>query len=457
MRIWQYLNGNQEEARSKKAQVDFLPGALVLQDQPASPAGRCLAWILLAFFALAVVWASVGEVDIVVTATGRVIPSGHVKTVQAPEGGAVSAIYVKEGQAVAQGELLLSLDQGYALADDSRLAGQFAAYAVEVTWRQLLEEWFAEGHQVTASADLSLLLDKAQEMEARKHLTHNINQSHARLEGLDNELKATRAERRTALREMDKSRASLEVLSERVAAYKSLMERQYGARVQYLELLQQQTSLQKTLPMIASQADQLAEKISVIRTRKQNAESEMRSANLAQLAHAQMQLRTVEQDLKKARKRRESLQIVSPVSGTVQEIAVHTLGGVVSQAQALMKIVPSGQGVEVEAYLQNKDIGFVHENQSVAVKVDTFNFTKYGLLDARIVNISDDAILDEQHGWIFKAKLELEKSHLFIEGRRVSLSPGMSVTAEVKTGTRKLIEFFLSPLLRYQQESVRER
>lgn len=457
MRVLEHFNGGREEARSKASQRDFLPGALAVQDRPPSPAGRALLWLILALFAMVVVWASLGEVDIVVTAPGKVVPSGYVKVVQAPESGRLAALYVADGQAVEQGELLMSLDAGYAQADNARLSGQRASYKQEVSWRRLYEQWFAERALEPDNVDFSSLLNRLIDSVARSHLAHNLAQSQARLEGLDNELEATKAEQRTVQREMEKNRASLQVLTERVSAYKSLMERQYGARVQYLELLQQQTGLEKNLPILASRADQLAEKSLVIKTRSRAAESEMRSANLAQLANASMQLNAIEQDLVKARKRRESLQIVSPVSGTVQEIAVYTLGGVVNQAQVLMKVVPSGAAIEVEALLQNQDIGFIHKDQAAAVKIDTFNFTKYGLIDAKILNISDDAILDEQRGWVFKAKLQLEKSHLNVEGRRVSLSPGMSVTAEVKTGTRRLIEFFLSPLLRYKQESVRER
>jgi hemolysin D len=122
-----------------------------------------------------------------------------------------------------------------------------------------------------------------------------------------------------------------------------------------------------------------------------------------------------------------------------------------------MKIVPENAAIEVEALLQNKDVGFVKEGQSAEIKVDTFNFTKYGLIDAEVIDISNDALEDQQLGWVFKMRLALDKDRIEVGEKLVKLSPGMAITAEIKTGNRRLIEFLLSPLLRYKHESVRER
>ena len=141
----------------------------------------------------------------------------------------------------------------------------------------------------------------------------------------------------------------------------------------------------------------------------------------------------------------------------VQQLAIHTIGGVVTPAQELMKVVPQNATVEVEALVQNKDIGFISQGQTAEVKVDTFNFTKYGVIDAEVINITQDAVADENLGWVFQMRLKLDKNSVDVNEKPIKLSPGMSIMAEVKTGKRRLIEFFLSPLLRYKQESIRER
>jgi hemolysin D len=185
--------------------------------------------------------------------------------------------------------------------------------------------------------------------------------------------------------------------------------------------------------------------------------SEYKRNNLMALLEAKQQATALEQEWIKAKQRNRQQTIHAPISGTIQQLAIHTIGGIVTPAQELMLIVPENNHLEVEAFIQNKDIGFVHEGQIVEVKVDTFNFTKYGTIDAELQNISNDAVSDENIGLVYPSRVSLATSKIQIADKWVSLSPGMAVTVEVKTGKRRIIEFFLSPLLRYKQESIRER
>jgi len=148
---------------------------------------------------------------------------------------------------------------------------------------------------------------------------------------------------------------------------------------------------------------------------------------------------------------------VSDGLGTVQKLAVHTVGGVVTPAQLLMVIVPRDNVLEVEAMLPNKDIGFVNPGQDAEVKVETFPFTKYGTLHGKITQVSSDAIQDEKLGLIYSIRVRLAKDALPVENKTVRLTPGMAVMVEIKTGTRRVIEYFLSPLIQVGSESLRER
>ncbi|WP_431686977.1 HlyD family type I secretion periplasmic adaptor subunit [Hahella sp. NBU794] len=189
-----------------------------------------------------------------------------------------------------------------------------------------------------------------------------------------------------------------------------------------------------------------------------NAEHDMTVAEITkQSREADTRAALLQEERIKAEQRSRQTRLTAPIDGTVQQLAVHTVGGVVTPAQELMLIVPEHSEMEVEALVLNKDIGFVQEGQSAEVKVDTFNFTKYGIIDAELVDLSDDAIQDENLGLVYKARLKLKQDGLTVENKYVRLSPGMSVTSEIKTGQRRLIEYFLSPLLRYKQESLGER
>lgn len=435
----------------------FLPAALEVQETPPSPLGRALLWLLLALFATAIAWACLGRVDIVVTATGRVVPTGQVKQVQAPELGTVAALLVGEGDVVAAGQALLRLDPAYVEADRVQLREQLNDIAVQATWRGALEQWLADGAPRLAPDKLPPRFAAVDQVKADTLYRQHRLEISASLEVLARELAANRAERATLQAERDGVRSTLQVLAQRVAAYKTLVDQRYGARVQYLEMLQQQTELEKRLPVLRSRQAALAESAAAISARIQADLGDIRKGNLLTLAQLDSERSRLQQDANKVARRQQQLQVNAPVAGTVQELAVHTVGAVVSPAQELMKIVPAGVGVEVEALLHNRDVGFVNEGQRAVVKVDTFNFTQYGLLAARVLDISNDAVEDPSLGWVFRIRLLLDKDWLAVEGKQVRLSPGMAVTAEVRTGQRRLIEFFLSPLLRYQQESVRER
>jgi len=161
----------------------------------------------------------------------------------------------------------------------------------------------------------------------------------------------------------------------------------------------------------------------------------------------------------------------------VQQLAVHTVGGVVTPAQALAVVVPSESQLEIEAMLSNRDIGFVHPGQKAEIKIDTFNFTRYGLLHGDVLTVSTDAITRDRQGGSndrtsgtaqgssepkgqeleYAARVSLDRTHMQVEDKLVKLGPGMAVTVEIKTGARRIISYLLSPLARYKQESLRER
>ena len=145
------------------------------------------------------------------------------------------------------------------------------------------------------------------------------------------------------------------------------------------------------------------------------------------------------------------------MAGTVQQVAVHTEGGVVTPAQVLMVIVPKDAEVTAEVVVDNKDIGFVNAGDAAEIKLETFPFTRYGTIEATVKSVTADAVNDEKKGAIFPATLTLRSSTIDVDGKRINLSPGMNVTAEIKTGKRRVIEYLLSPVQRTLRESLGER
>jgi hemolysin D len=215
----------------------------------------------------------------------------------------------------------------------------------------------------------------------------------------------------------------------------------------------------------------------IVETRAQT-DAEYRRSLSGELATATQKATGFSQDVIKAEQRTRLQQLTAPVDGVVQQLAVHTIGGVVTPAQALAVVVPGDSHLEIEAMVSNRDIGFVRAGQVAEIKIDTFSFTRYGLLEGRVLSVSQDAIgrdkpqdksnertqgaeasSSEPKGQelVYAARVSLDRTQMKVEEGLVNLSPGMAVTVEVQTGSRRIIGYLLSPLLRYRQESLRER
>jgi hemolysin D len=451
-----------QKAANDSALYEFLPAAIEVENTPASPAGLAIIWAIMIFFTIAVIWAFFGKIDIVAVATGKIIPSEHIKQIQALEAGKITHIHIREGQNVKQGEALITLDNTQTQADVVRLQHELNESQATALRLQTFEGWIADINTVIPKNNT--VIPKKAGIHVPKLAQSQLNlltqqkaELTARISTLHSEQAKQRAEQAMTEAEVTKKQRVLPVLKERVDAYDILRKKEYGSKLQYLEYKQYLIEQEQDLIVHQARLKQQTAAIQSIQNQIESLVSEQWKNNLNQLQETQLQIAGLQQELIKATQRNQQLKLTSPITGQVQQLAVHTIGGVVTPAQPLMVIVPEQSQLEVEAMILNRDIGFVHEGQKSEVKIDTFNFTKYGLIDAEITTISDDAIQDENFGLVYIARIKLHQDELQIGDKWVKLSPGMSVTAEVKTGKRRLIEYFLSPLLRYKQESLGER
>lgn len=436
----------------------FLPAAIEIEKTPASKAGRLIIWLIVLLFVITIVWAVMGKTDIVAVAQGKVIPSGHVKRLQSLENARVKAIHVREGQNVQKGDILIELDDRQVLADFQRLQGELQSASENLHRLKLLSDWLRFTEQ-SANLENESVLQPEVELSSEQGwlLQQERAEIREQLSGFQTDQATLDAEAEMIKAEITKRQQVLPVLRERVEALDTLQQKSYGSKLQFLELKQELIEEQQDLAVQQAKLAQLRVNQQGIGNQRSLYLAEKRKQTQVQLNETRLQVEVLEQEAAKSKDRLYHFTLNAPITGQVQQLAVHTIGGVITSAEPLMVLVPNQDKLEVEVMVQNKDIGFVEEGQEVAVKVDTFNFTKYGLLNGRLTSVSEDAMQDENLGLVYSARVQLEQEGLTVNERFLRLSPGMSVTAEVKTGTRRLIEFFLSPLLRYQQESLGER
>ncbi|MDZ7920674.1 HlyD family type I secretion periplasmic adaptor subunit [Rhodoferax sp.] len=450
-------------------EVAFLPAALSLQDTPVHPAPRRLAYLLMGLFILALVWSLIGEVDIVATAPGRIIVSERTKVIQPLEASVVKAVLVKDGDKVHAGQVLVELDPTMASADKASVQEQYkAALSEEQRTKALLqllskEKLLAqvisglEGDLTVKDSRKSVHPEHVEGQAIRAQLISEWQDISAKLSKLDAESNRRQAEIATVKASIAKLEATVPMAQSREADFTRLVDQGFISSHATQDKTRERVELERDL---ATQRARLSEAMATAAETEQTkaaykAETQRQlNDRYAQASTKRIQLSA---DSSKATQREKQTQLVSPVDGTVQQLAIHTTGGVVTSAQQLMVVVPDATQVTAEVAIANQDIGFVNASQAAEIKLETFSFTKYGTVKATVDNVSADAVTDEKRGSFYPAILTLNKKDMLVDGKQIPISPGMNITAEIKTGKRRIIEFLLSPVQRMSGESLRER
>jgi hemolysin D len=457
-------------------ETEFLPAALEIIETPPSPAGRVIAGSISAFLVIALFWAIFGSVDIIATAQGRIVPTGRTKVIQPLESGVVHAIHVQDGQHVRAGDVLIEIDTTISAAERDRLQSDSMQSMLDTA--RLKAALDLEGDPAADYVPPEGA-SEAQVSLQKNLLTNQVDEIRAKLGSLDSQIRQNQGNRDSVAATITKLTQSIPYIEKRAAAREHLANKGYGSKLDYLQVQQDLIEHQQELKVQQGKLAEAEGSLASLKEQRKQAEDEYRHTNLKDLADAEGKAASLHDQLLQAAQKYRLQTLTAPVDGTVQQLAVHTEGGVVTPAQMLMSIVPADSHLEIEAMVPNRDIGFVHEGQEAEVKIDTFNFTKYGLLHGRVESVSHDSISREKspdkssdkqrpgdesdssepagQELVYSARVSLEQAQMAVDDRMVNLEPGMAVTVEIKTGSRRVIEYLLSPLLRHQQQALRER
>lgn len=430
----------------------FSTEAIALQERPPAVMARMVSIAICVIAACVLVYACLASIDVVVTAQGRVIPSGKSKVIQPLEAGVVRAIAARDGQKVKAGEVLVELDTTTTAADRDRLQREF---------------WEAEADVARVAATLSGRATLALNAEVPKEVATNqrsmldsrLAEQRSKMASLQADLARRQAERDTVAASISQLRMSMPLVKKKLEMREDLARTGHiteaGLIESRLELMNQEREM-------SVQENRLKESEAGLQAARQQltqAEAEFRSRTQGELIEVTKRREGASQELVKASQRRELQILRSPIDGVVQQLAVATIGGVVTQAQPLMTIVPENAPLEVEAQVLNRDIGQVKVGQRVINKVETFDFTRYGYIEGSVLWVGTDAVNDPKLGLVYPIRVKLNASETpnTVNGRKGIVTAGMNVTSDLRTDERRLIEYFVAPLLRYRQEALRER
>lgn len=435
-------------------ELQFQPAHLELVETPVHPVPRVTAYAIIVLAVIVIVICLFAKLDIVATAKGKLVPNVQVKVIQPAITGVVREIAVRDGEHVEAGQLLMKLDTTQAAADaDKARSAKLDAGLAAARAQALLN-----AQQANRPPEVAAVEGAARErmQDAQRFAVGAWREYEDKVNAAVAELAKRQAELESIRQEIAKLEATAPLARKQANEYKALSADKYVAESDYLDKEQTALGQEHELAAQQSHASELMAGVTEQRAQVQAVTSEFRRTQLGELEKATQQLTQSRNDETKANIREALLSLTAPVAGTVQQLDVHTLGGVVTTAQKLLEIVPN-DALEADVTVENKDVGFVNVGQRAAVKIEAFPYTRYGMIEGQVTDLSNDAVQDKKQGLVFTAHVRLKMNQMRIDNRWITLTPGLAVTTEIKTGKQTVAQYLLGPLIEGVQESMHER
>lgn len=448
-----------DPVKRERNESEFLPAHLELIDTPVSSLPRWVAKAIMLFFVIAAIWAYLGKVEIVAVAPGKILPNLRSKTIQPIETAIVKQVYVRNGQHVNKGDLLVELTTLGVEADLSQAESALKLALLN----QLRQEALAQAIQ----QDANPILD--QQIALQYRLDQKLFTQEQRL--ANSQFNTWLAEKHKLIANIEQKKTEKNTIEFEVKKYTGMLKYETERRNDFLKLYKKGHASKHELFSYENRVIELENEIHIQQSKIYEINAQLEQANkefqafieaferdvLVELRNANKEVEQLRLEVEKNSQRQRSSFIYAPVDGSVQQLQTYTIGGVVTTAQPLMTIVPKDEQLEIEVMISNKDIGFVKLEQDVVIKVEAFPYTRYGHINGKLSSLSFDAVQDENLGLIFPATITMEKSYLNVEGQKIPLMAGMAVTTEIKTGSRNVLDYLLSPIKEIVDESLKER
>ena len=411
---------------------EFKPLLSEIEETPVSPLGRFTFWTVTSLIIITISWLIIGKIDIVVTARGIVIPDGEAKIIQPLETGVIKEILVKEGDFVKKDELLVLIDT---MTTDAQLK---TIKENLKTSKQEAKRLEAQGVGINFNSDNEI--QKKLYDESLKALNSLIGVKNQEIKQIERQIDSNLAQKRDYENQLQSAIDREKRLSnvKDIIAYNDLREakdRTVGLRESVIRTEAEISRLQAQKRQVQNEIVQL--------------KADFKAQKLENLAETNKRINELESNKEQIEFSNINQKITAPVDGYIDKLMIHTVGGVVTPAQELIALTPSDMPILIKAQVLNKDIGFIKEGMPVSIKIDTYDFQKYGLLHGEVKSISQNSIEDEDLGPVYEIYITPDENSMLIDGKKQKISAGMTLNAEIKIGKRRIIEFFIYPLIKY--------
>lgn len=467
--------------RTRRSEQEFLPAALSILETPPSPVHIIFIWLITSFVLLTLIWCYFGKIDVIAVAQGKIQPAGRVKTIQPVEGGRVISLPVKNGQRVKAGEILVELDPAEANADETASSSALYSFKAEKIRREAaIEIARHDDYKQTPKLTWDESIPKIIQQREERVLNGDIQQLVSTLEGLDAQIEQKLNEKLHSENTISSQEALIDTLQQRVAMRKGLLARGSTTKAAVIDALESLQTQQTSLELQKGKLAETVAALKILQKDRKKAIDAFLAENEQKLNEAERQIDDHSQRSVKAHEKRGHMTLASPIDGTVVGLSVTTKNQVVTVGEELMRIVPANSELEVESYAQNKDIAFIKVGQSAIVKLEAFPFTRFGTIEATVINVGHDAIPEPDaqsvesnpaksnkskyfggaqrtQNLVYPVLLKLSKTTMKVGDDDVPLSAGMAATVEVATGRRRIIDYIISPLVETTSQAMREQ
>ena len=422
----------------------FKPMLIEIEDRPVSPVGNFILWTIIIVFFLSLAGLYIAKIDVVVTARGKLIPSGDVKTVQATYNGVITKILVKEGDIVKKGDILIKTDIN--IIQTKILSTQ------EEYNNLLIKERRLNAHLNKSSFSFDKFMNKKQ-YTYEQNIFENENQGLSKKKAVvEAKTKGVKEQIEIILLEKNSKMATYNLEKLKEKQLKKVID--IIPRINYETTYYKVLSLKQDIKSYANKFLVLNKKLKELEYEKKLLDFTAKSKYYTQIIETRKKIDEAKSQLITLNLQKNKYDITSPVDGYILKLDINTLDAVVTPAQKLLTIVPHNVKMIAQVDVLNKDIGFIFTNMETLIKVDTFDFQKYGFIEAKIKKISTSSIQRKEVGLVYEVFLEINKEYLLYNDKKKILKPGMTITAELKVGKRRVIEFFIYPAIKYLHEGM---
>jgi adhesin transport system membrane fusion protein len=424
--------------------------AAVLEAAPTRLRLVLYFWIfsILAFL----IWANFAYIDEIARGDGEVIPSGENQMIQNLEGGIVEEILVKEGDSVDKGQILLKIDNQKSVSSYS--SNEIKAEALQAKILRLEAE--SNGKEFQVPEDVKKRLGQFIDNEKSLYDT-NKKELSSKLSALEEKLQQRKQELKEAYSQQDHLKSSYAMISREVRMTKPMVAKGVRSKIDFLKLKREANE-------IASKYDAAKQSIPRLKSAIKEAQNNIRETQLNFQNQAKEKMNEALAELRSLRATSTALEdqvtrtiVRSPMKGIVQKLYVHTVGGVIKPGQDIMEIVPSDETLLIKVQIKPKDIAFIYKGQRAIVKFTAYDFSIYGGLEGKVVQISPDSLKDEEGNVFYEVRIKTDKNYIGRNGKRLKIIPGMTTTVDIITGKKSVLDYILKPILKTKQYTFTER